>query len=74
MRRLYLLLAVLVLLVLTLPFRHTIIRYLRGDRTVNDRLREYGPAARARLAPAFKLAGVTYPPQRLALLGLKCEK
>jgi hypothetical protein len=44
---------------------------LRGRASVADRLAQYGPAARARLAPAFAAAGVAYPPARLALVGLK---
>lgn len=46
---------------------------LRGRASVADRLAEYGPAARTRLAPAFAAAGVAYPPARLILVGLKDE-
>lgn len=46
---------------------------LQGRATVADRLAEYGPAARARLAPAFAAAGIAYPPARLILVGLKDE-
>jgi len=42
--------------------------------SVADRLKEYGPVARARLAPHFKKAGVVYPPQELIFVGLKEEK
>lgn len=34
----------------------------------------YGPAARKRLAPAFRSAGVTYPPSRLVLAAIKGER
>ncbi len=42
-------------------------------KTVSDRLREVGPAARARLAPAFDQAELAYPPRRVTLIGLKDE-
>ena len=43
-------------------------------KTVEDRLREYGATARARLRPHFDRAGISYPPQTLAFVGLKQEK
>src|SRR5579862_4171269 len=45
-----------------------------NEKTVADRLQEYGPAARARLKPYFDAKNVTYPPARLTLVGLKQEK
>ena len=45
-----------------------------GPRSVADALARYGPAARTRLAPDFRRAGVTYPPQEIALLALKKER
>ena len=45
-----------------------------GPKTVEQRLAQYGPAARARIKPDFKRAGVSYPPKRLVLLGLKTER
>lgn len=44
-----------------------------GERSVADVVARYGPAARARLAPYFKKAGVPYPPKRIALLAFKRE-
>ena len=41
--------------------------------TIDDRVEQYGPAARARLRPYFTAAGVPYPPQHFLLLGLKRE-
>jgi hypothetical protein len=41
--------------------------------TIADRVEQYGPAARARLLPFFRAAGVPYPPERFLLLGLKRE-
>lgn len=47
---------------------------LRGRATVEQRLAQYGPAARERLRPHFERAGVAYPPARVVLLGIKSEK
>ena len=47
---------------------------LRGRATVEQRLAQYGPAARGRLRPHFERAGVAYPPARAVFLGLKSEK
>ena len=45
-----------------------------GPKSVEDRLAQYGPAVRARLAPDFARAGCAYPPAKLTLVGLKAEK
>ncbi len=42
--------------------------------TVEDRLAQYGLAARARLSPHFTNASVAYPPSALVFIGLKDEK
>jgi hypothetical protein len=42
--------------------------------SIEDRLREYGAIARARLEPHFKKAGISYPPRELIFVGLKEEK
>lgn len=42
-------------------------------KTVDDRLQEFGLAARRRLAPYFTNALVTYPPSQLALVAFKDE-
>ena len=42
--------------------------------TVDQRVLQYGDAVRARLAPLYAQAGVTYPPARLTFIGLKEEK
>jgi L,D-transpeptidase-like protein len=46
---------------------------ITGVRTVADVVARYGPAARARLAPYFKRAVVSYPPKRIAILAFKRE-
>lgn len=45
-----------------------------GPRTVADVLAKYGPAARERLVPHFRRAGVSYPPKEIALLVFKRER
>jgi hypothetical protein len=47
---------------------------IRGPRSVADVLAAYGPAARARLVPHFRRAGVAYPPREVALLVFKREQ
>ncbi|MSU60121.1 MAG: hypothetical protein EXS35_18450 [Pedosphaera sp.] len=42
--------------------------------TVEERLEQYGKAARARLAPNFEKQKVSYPPRELVFVGLKEEK
>jgi hypothetical protein len=44
------------------------------EPAITDRVVQYGPAARARLAPFFAAAGIVYPPQRFVLLGFKLER
>jgi hypothetical protein len=50
--------------------------YHPGDvwYSVDQRLEQYGPLARARLLPWFRAVGVAYPPERLVLVGLKHER
>lgn len=45
-----------------------------SKKTVEDRLVEFGPAVDARLKPLFRSRSVAYPPQRIALVGLKTER
>lgn len=47
---------------------------IRGRYTVEERLEQYGQAARQRLRPAFDRAGVDYPPQTVGLLVLKEQR
>lgn len=44
------------------------------NKTVADRLAEFGEAARHRVQPNFERAGVSYPPRQLTLIGLKAER
>src|SRR5437016_2502026 len=45
-----------------------------GEQAIADRVAQYGPAARVRLAPFFAAAGIAYPPERFVLLGFKLER
>lgn len=45
-----------------------------GTHTVADRVREFGPTVRARVAADFARIGVSYPPRRVVLVGLKRER
>jgi hypothetical protein len=45
-----------------------------GEEAIAYRVAQYGPAARARLAPFFAAAGIAYPPERFVLLGFKHER
>jgi len=49
-------------------------RHLNGPRTVDQRMRQYGPAVEARLKPSFEKAGVSYPPGKLTIVVLKQER
>jgi hypothetical protein len=51
-----------------------VLQRLRGEKTVADRLVEFGDAARGRLAADFARVGVVYPPTRIVLVGLKQER
>jgi hypothetical protein len=44
------------------------------EATIADRVAQYGPVARARVAPYFAAAGVPYPPARFVMLGFKHER
>lgn len=78
-KRLHILLILLAIVIAVIPFKahlRGLLRPLMGQgtrKTVADRLAEYGPAARARMKPAFQKAKVAYPPARLVLVGIKDE-
>ncbi len=79
--RLHFLAVVLVLAACAIPFRNQIVRFVRNPaqslgpkKTVEDRLKEFGPSARQKLAADFSRIGVPYPPKRIVLVGLKDEE
>src|SRR5262245_45945408 len=45
-----------------------------GPATIADRVAQYGPGVRARLAPYFRAARLPYTPTRFILLGLMQER
>ncbi len=45
-----------------------------GQKTISDRIKEYGPSVTSRLAPHFANAGIQYPPKKITLLAIKSEK
>ena len=47
---------------------------MTGEKTVADRLKEFGAVVHARLEPRFHEIGVPYPPKKLILVGLKQER
>ena len=55
-------------------YYHPVLIKMTGAKTIEDRVRQYGPAARERLAPHFDRAEVAYPPEHVTLVGLKREK
>ncbi|MBI2437964.1 MAG: hypothetical protein HYV36_04025 [Lentisphaerae bacterium] len=80
-RRIHILLALLVAAVCAIPFRARLqrpvvaaLQILKGRYTVASRVAQYGDVVRTRLMPAFDLLGVTYPPKRMALVGIKAER
>ena len=77
-KRIHILVAILVLAICAIPFRAKLrrpvvaaVQVLRGKRTVADRVEQFGAAVRERLAPDFERIGVTYPPVKVTLVGIK---
>lgn len=80
-KRLHILLVLLALFVCAMPFRAQLRRpvvaanqIMKGKKTVNDRVAQFGDAVRTRLAPQFASAKVPYPPRRVTLVGLKADR
>ena len=64
-----------------LPFREKLrrpvvaaIQLFQPKATVEDRIAEYEPVVRERLAPVFKRIQAAYPPNRIILAGFKHER
>ena len=79
--RLVLLFLAFGLAISALPFRAKLQRALigvvqrvKGRKSVADRVVQFGPAVRSRLAPDFQRIGVAYPPTAMILVGLKHER
>lgn len=76
-----LLLLILVLGVASFVFRGmlrqpaaAVVQRVKGRVTVNERLRQFGIAARSRMVPDFQRIALAHPPKRVVLVGLKQEK
>ncbi len=80
-RRFYILLVLLLLTAVAFVGRRWVRRYvvagiqiMKGQKTVSQRVDEYGQTVRERLKEDFERVGVDYPPDRVTLIGLKREK
>ncbi len=80
-KRVHILLVMFVVAICAIPFRATLrrpaiaaIQVFRGRKTVADRVGQFGPTVRQRLASDFERIGVNYPPSNMVLVGLKQEK
>ena len=79
-RKLILFGALVITLVLAWNFRarmglaSNMVQQRVGKRTVEDRLQEFGDAARKRWAPHFKASGTAYPPKRIIFVALKDQR
>ncbi len=67
----FLVLAVVVVAVLGRNYWIPFLRPIMGKRTVKDVITQVGPAALARIKPAFAKANVPYPQKRIALVAFK---
>jgi murein L,D-transpeptidase YafK len=47
---------------------------MKGKKTVSQRVDEFGPTVRHRLAADFERVRVAYPPKKITFIGLKQEK
>jgi murein L,D-transpeptidase YafK len=81
MKRLYIILIILSVGILTFALRSHLQRYLaagfqtaKGRKTVQDRLEQYGHTVQERLLPYFEATKISYPPKQVVLVGLKHEK
>jgi hypothetical protein len=79
-KRIHILLILLVLCICAIPFASRLrsafiatIQIIKGKKTVDERLAQYGDLVRGRLAPDFERIGTAYPPERIVLVGLKWE-
>jgi murein L,D-transpeptidase YafK len=81
MKRQYILLIFISVVILTFVFRSHLKKYLavgfqtaKGRKTVQDRLEQYGHTVQERLLPYFEATKISYPPKQVVLVGLKHKK
>ncbi len=48
--------------------------HIKGRKTIEQRLEEFGPAVHQRIISHFNNRNISYPPEKLVLVGLKKEK
>ncbi len=80
-RRVHFLVILLGAAICLVPFRGkiwsaavSVIQIVRGKKSVSERVAEFGDAVHSRLAARFKELGISYPPQKIVLVGLKQER
>jgi murein L,D-transpeptidase YafK len=80
-KRIHALVILLAVVVCLYPFRAkvrsaavSIIQIVRAKKSVVERVAEFGDAVHGRLEARFKELGVSYPPRKIILVGLKQEK
>ncbi len=79
-KKIHILLAILALMGCAYPLwaklRRPIVAVLqriKGVKTVSDRVSQFGDIVRTRLAPDFNRIGISYPPKKIILVGIKQE-
>jgi murein L,D-transpeptidase YafK len=50
------------------------LQMLKGQKTIGQRVEEYGQVVKKRLFEEFEKKGISYPPKGMVLIGLKSEK
>lgn len=80
-RRIHILLVLLLAALCAIPFMAYLqrsvveaIQVVKGKYTVAGRVAQFSDIVRKRLSSAFNQVGVTYPPKRVVLIGLKAER
>lgn len=80
-KRVHLLLGILLMVVILIPVhRHvrrrfeSILQTLRGKKTVNDRMNEFGTKVTKRLSASFAKIDCVYPPESLVFIFFKDKK
>ncbi|HEX2950805.1 MAG TPA: L,D-transpeptidase family protein [Armatimonadota bacterium] len=76
------LIGILILLVLALPFRRQIYHHIvmpiliaiHGQKTIDDRVQQFGPKVHKRLRPFFTRQHIAYPSAQLVFLGIKSDR
>ncbi len=57
-----------------IPGGSYIVQKIQGKSTISDRVNQYGDQVASRWRSSFEAAGVSYPPTKIVLVGLKHEK